>query len=100
MRASSPPGSMTTASLVSAHASTGQLHSNGPAGNVSRSSTVALWPIGDRDAIERVTARLGCRQVTRAVVVRAEIFAHDEPERCEKRCHRFGVETERPRLAE
>src|SRR5215468_2805212 len=44
IRSVSPPGSITTASLVSAHASTVQLHSNGPAGKVSTSSTSSTLP--------------------------------------------------------
>src|SRR3954469_9403698 len=39
IRSSAPPGSTTTASLVSAHATIEQLHCSGPAGNVSTSST-------------------------------------------------------------
>jgi hypothetical protein len=39
IRSASPPGSTTTASLVSAHATIEQLHCSGPAGNVSTSST-------------------------------------------------------------
>src|SRR5262245_10021608 len=43
IRSISPPGSMTTASFVSPHARMVQLHSKGPAGNVSRSSTADVY---------------------------------------------------------
>src|SRR5258705_7372935 len=59
MCGSSPPGSMITASLVSPHASTVQLHWNGPAGNVSRSSTGDVYPMwpGQHGVIARARGR-------------------------------------------
>src|SRR5688572_14721764 len=56
MRGTSPPGSITMASFVSAQARTVQLHSKGPAGNVSRSSTGAPYSGRQAQAPTRVWA--------------------------------------------